>query len=471
MMRPKKYSKDCANDLQNVRCLAKVVKNCNSHIADGRFSGFCIDSRTIKKSNVFIAIKGKRLDGHRYIGEAFKRGASVAIAEKNTGFPKKYKDRILLVDDTRYALRAIAGHHRARFRLPVIAVTGSCGKTTVKEILAFLLKDKFSVLKSVASYNNQIGIPLTLLKIKPSHTICVVELGTNTKGEINRLRQICRPDTVILTNIAESHLAGFGSKAQVYKEKISAIKKAGKNQVCFINADDEYLRKIPAGIKKITFGINTNADYKAVNVTTGLNKTSFLLGKHKICSSLNGTHNVYNILAAVACARNYGIKWDRIEDIIRKYRNPCRNRFNVRMSAGRVIINDAYNANPYSFTKSVETLTRLFPKKRKIVVAGDMLELGKKSDAYHKKLGMFIANSGIDKLFTVGKKARFISEGAVQAGMPCYNAVHYRNKKKLTEKIFSDFHENNVILFKGSHSTGLSQTCEKIEKRISRGNK
>ena len=350
--------------------------------------GVSIDSRTIKTEEIFIAIRGDRFDGHSFIQEAIrKRARAIILCRRFSNKLKKIvrnsnrKVSFIAVSDTRKALGRLACFHRSRFSIPIIAITGSNGKTTVKDMLAWVLSSQARVLKNPGTQNNDIGLPLTLLKLDISHDVVVLELGTNHFGEIAYLADISGPNLGIITNIGLSHLEYLKNLSGVYKEKVSLLKELRLPKIAILNADDSKLAGLRNNKKifKATFGIKNKCDFKASSIrVTANNKLEFLVNANLSCKvRLNtiGYANVYNALAVITAARLLGFRYGSINQRLGSFIFPPGRLRLIKLNSIS-FLDDTYNANPNSLSEALSVLSRVKIKGRRILVLGDMLELG-----------------------------------------------------------------------------------------------
>jgi len=433
------------------------------------FGDIGIDSRKSKAGELFIAIRGRRFDGHDYLAQAFRKGVKAALVSKiPEGFSRdsNLKDAVLIkVKDTVRALQDISAHYRRKFKLKVIAVTGSNGKTTTKDLIAHILQTKFSVLKSAGNFNNQIGIPLSLLRIKEYHQLAVLELGASALGEIKLLSRLVQPHFGIITNISPAHLEFFGTLDNVAKAKAELIESLDKEGVVFLNNDDPYLGRMKNKIRGefVTFAIKEKADFQARNIAfvNFSNSTFKINGQIEVSLPLLGRHNIYNALAASAVARTLDISWDSIKSALADF-SPPPMRMEFKETGGLKVINDAYNANPYSVKAAVESLLNLKSRGRKILVLGDMLELGDSTRYFHRQLGEEIGASGIDYLLTVGDFSRFTAKGARRSGMADKYIFHSDSIKDVLSVLKNIVKKEDILLIKGSRAMKLERIIEGI---------
>jgi len=422
-----------------------------------------IDTRTIKKGGIFIAIEGRRFNGHDFVEEAFKRGASAAVVSKITQKFLPYTHRLTRVNNTLSALGAIARHHRKRFNIPVIAITGSNGKTTAKDTVSHVLSEEYRVLRNDTSKNNLIGLPLTLLRLNKSHKIAVLEMGMSASGEIEKLCRIAMPQIGVITNIGPSHLEFLGSLKNIFAAKSELLRMLPKGSTVYLNKDDRYLSKIkPAKYKRVFFGIDNTCAFQAEELAYKDNKWHFSVEGHAFKLAAPGRHNIYNALISIAIARRFGLKFSAIEKRINSYRQNSSMRLEFRNIRGVKILNDAYNSNPLSMKCAVDTLTRYTGCGKKIVVSGDMLELGDKAKAMHESVGRLIALSGVDTLITLGSLSRHVGLAARKKGLKeVYHARSHKDAAGFLKKITRP---DDMVLVKGSRSMQMERVIEEFKK-------
>ena len=426
---------------------------------EGRFSGVSIDSRTVKDNDIFIAINGERFDGHNFAAEAIEKGAACVIVAKDKAVTlgSRVPCNLISVKDTTESLASLAYYHRKRFDIPVICISGSNGKTTTKEILTGLLSAKYNVLKNEGNQNNAIGLSLNLLNLKATHQIAVLELGTNHFGEIKELTRIASPNVAIITNIGPAHLEFFQDAKGVLKEKWQLIEELSPPCIAILNADDTLLREKmfcqphDADINIFTFGIKENADFRASSIRCLGRKTHFNIKNKPIVLNTISRVNVYNALAAYAASRIFSID---AFDIIEKFKNMKfpKARFEVKKINGINVIDDAYNANPASFSWALESLKNIRSRGRKIVVMGDMLELGREKETLHRDIGALLSASKVDMIVAVGSLSHIASEAAVKRGFDIKQVYKCLSNKE-AKKIISDIaRANDTVLLKGSRA-------------------
>ena len=432
-----------------------------------RFNGVSIDSRTLKRGNVFVAIRGKNLDGHRFIAPAVRKGASLlVVSEKISGAANL---PVILVKDTTAALGQIAGAYRKSFDIPVIAITGSAGKTTTKDMIAAVLGAKFKVLKNVRTLNNQYGVSLTVLGLKPSHDALVIELGTSNPGEIQRLAAIAQPTVAILTNIGESHLKGLKNRSGVYKEKSAIFRGIGAKGHVIFNNDDPYLRKIRGEKKRpgiLTCGIERKSDLQARQIRVKNNrKTCFHVNGHGFILNTPAPYYVYNALAAIACGRLFGVSDRESKKALAKLTFGS-HRQQMRTIGGVTVIDDTYNSNPVSVRNALKTLDALRAKGKKIFITADMLELGARSTPLHREKGRWIARSTTDVAITVGKFSRHAA-GSIRQGNRSIDVFHHASFAGISERLKKLCRPGDIVLVKGSRGMKMERVVESLERHLS----
>jgi UDP-N-acetylmuramoyl-tripeptide--D-alanyl-D-alanine ligase len=424
------------------------------------------DSRSLEPGCLFVAIRGERFDGHSYIREAVDKGAVLVMAEKSASIPDGVP--AVLVEDTVEALGKLAEYHRSRFNIPVIAVTGSVGKTSTKEMIAATLSEKFKVHKTRGNFNNEIGLPLSVLELDNSHQAAVFEMGMRGFGEIDYLSRIVRPDIAVITNIGISHIERLGSRQNILKAKLEIIRWMGGDGVVVLNGDDELISGLHGLLEQETifYGMDESCDVRANDLLSrGEEGVCFSVRykgrEHRYFVPAPGIHNVQNALAAVSTALVLGFDDEAIEKGLLRYSGD-RMRMNITEADGIKVINDAYNAAPDSVSSAIRVLCEIGTNRRKWAVLGDMLELGDWAEDAHRQIGMQAAEAGIDYLVAVGDLARWYVEGALDHGMPLDNARLFQDADDARRFISRKIARGDVILFKGSRMMNLDVLAEKL---------
>lgn len=425
---------------------------------DAPIKGVSIDSRTLKRGDLFIAIKGERFDGHDFIVEAAKKGASCVVAERN--ILQKVNIPLILVKDSIKALGDIAHFHRKRFTVPVIGITGSCGKTTAKEMLSFLLEEKFRVLKNEGTKNNQIGLPMTLLKLNPHHDIVVLEMGSNHFGEIKYLSKISAANIGVILNIGPAHLEFFGNLSAVFREKYELIRNLNEPAIGILNADDKFLSTILKKNEDKTlfgFGLKSKCDFLARDLRTDKDGLVFELNRYRIRLNSPGLFNAYNALASVACVRLFGLSYPAAISRLEKFKSPP-GRLNLRKINNAVFIDDTYNSNPLSLKESFNALKNIGTKGRKIAVIGDMLELGRKAKGFHLQAGKTLSQI-CDIIIIAGKFSRYIALGAKKSRFNKEGLYLCGSSREAKDILFNVIKPStdDVVLVKGSRAMKMEE--------------
>jgi UDP-N-acetylmuramoyl-tripeptide--D-alanyl-D-alanine ligase len=441
----------------------RAVTGTALHIAGELFTGVSTDSRTVQKGELFVPLKGPRFDGHTFIGDAFARGAAGSLCDKGRekGFSKA-AGSIILVEDANQALLDLARDKRARIDATFIALTGSNGKTTTKELLTRMMETTFPVAYNERNYNNRIGVSQTLLGIQSSPTFVILELGTNNKGEIAELASLVKPDMSLITNVNPSHLQGLGDIEGVFREKTDLFRATREGGLLFVNKDDLHLSSYkpdrPRPIHR--FSILTKAD-STLHIRTDKGLAGFeidlKLGDETVTTStsLLGAHNLYNILAAAAVAHTAGVTATNIGRAIELFQ-PYAGRFRSIASArGYVVIDDTYNANPASMEKAVAALLRLPCKGKKIAILGDMKELGEQTAYYHRELGRLLFRADITLILLLGDQIRVVQD-EVKNG----HALHFRDSSALLNHALQVAEKDDIILVKGSRALKMDGIVE-----------
>ncbi|MEA1971584.1 MAG: UDP-N-acetylmuramoyl-tripeptide--D-alanyl-D-alanine ligase [Thermodesulfobacteriota bacterium] len=441
------------------------------------FEGLSTNSEDVIGGNLFIPLIGERFNGHSFIPDAIKNGASGLLVQRGEeeitrGVPGDVS--VVLVDDTLHALGDIANLWRNKFTIPVVAVTGSSGKTTTKEMIATVAGLSGNVLKSRGNYNNLVGLPLSLLELKPGHEMAVIEMGTNRRGEIERLTTIAEPDIGVITNIGLAHLEGFGSVDVVMEEKGDLFSNMKDNGVAVINRDDAFSRILADRWigRNISFGIDENAFVRAERIfMRGERGVSFTLemgGTGKgIDMTVVGRHNIYNALACAAACRAMDIEYDLICDGLSGFRQ-IQGRMDVhRLKGGGIVIDDTYNANPASAMEALKALNDLKGNNESIVIFGDMLELGEEAERLHEKIGRAMADTGVGSIFLRGDFAGAVARGAIEGGFREDHIYFAETPDRIIETLRSLLREEDWILVKGSRGMKMEEFLQVIIEEFS----
>ncbi len=435
--------------------------------ADVRFSAVSIDSRTLAAGELFIALRGPRFDGHEFLDQAARRGACAAVVMRAQSCPLPQ----VVVEDSRLALGRLAAAWRRRHPVPLVAVTGSNGKTTVKEMVASILHGRGAGVVTRGNYNNDVGMPLTLLRLQQKHAFAVVEMGANRPGDIQYLTGIARPDVAVITNAAPAHLEGFGDIAGVARAKGEIFGGLSARGTAVLNHDDARIgvwRVMTEHCHRLGFGIRQPADFRASRLALREGGSRFLLqtpaGEVEVQLHLAGRHNVMNALAAAAAAYAVGASPEEIRRGLERMR-PVRGRLERKPGrAGLQVIDDTYNANPGSVRAALEVL--MASAGQKVLVLGDMAELGNASQALHEQVGRQARMMGVDRIYTVGEGA------AIAAGAFGREARHFNDQAALIEALVEDYVTGMqqpaaaTILVKGSRSMQMERVVEALTSGI-----
>jgi UDP-N-acetylmuramoyl-tripeptide--D-alanyl-D-alanine ligase len=426
--------------------------------------GYSIDSRTLTAGDLFIAIAGERFDGHEYVQAALEKGAVgaiVAAEKKVAGDPL----RLLQVEDTLKALQLLGAAARRLWGKPLLAVTGSAGKTTTKEILAHILATRFRVMKSSGNLNNHIGLPLQLLKLEAEHDLAVVEMGMNHAGEIRALGALAHHDLAVVTTVAPVHLEFFGSLAEIARAKYEIIETLHSGGVAVLNADDEYVCQFGRDFKGkvVTFGIKRAADVSAQNIKlNGAEGSTFelVVGSvgEPVTFPLVGEHNIYNALAAAAAAMERGLTPSQAAMALSGIAPPDK-RGQVLQIGGATIINDCYNSNPRALEAMIDTLASM-KAERRILVVGEMLELGPTAESLHRECGKHAAEKKIDLVIGVRGMARAVAEAACGAGT---QAQFVETPEQAGEWLAHNLRPGDAVLLKASRGVKLERALEMVQ--------
>lgn len=436
--------------------------------SSGTFSGVSIDSRTISEGEVFYALRGEKFDGHNFIDKALIKGTGAVVDSRPVSLPK---DRVIIyVNDTLKALQDLAHFLRIKLDIPVVAITGSNGKTTTKEMVYSVLSGSFKTLKNEGNLNNHIGLPLSLMRLEPDHEAIVLEMGMNAPGEIRRLCEITVPTHGIVTNIGSAHLGRLGSYEAVRDAKLEILESLS---VAVLNADDRFLMQGVAETEKfngeiITFSINNDSHVMAKDIQRTERGSYFKLefkdaGLVPVNLNIHGVFNVYNALAASAVCFSLGIQIDKIKNALENFSSfPMR--FEVIEKKGITVINDAYNANPASMEESLKELVRLGRRGRRIAALGDMRELNDFSEDAHRTLGRKLSEMNVDVFIAVGEMMSLAAEECMKlkGGKSVPEIYTFRDVNDANEDIINIVKHGDIILTKGSRLMQMDKIAGRI---------
>lgn len=428
----------------------------------GLITGVTTDSRQVKSGELFVALRGERFDGHEFIEQAIRNGARAVVIDRNVPVPASAKNgavSVLKVDNSVEALGSLARFYRRQLlrSVRVIAVTGSNGKTTTREMIHHVLSKYKKGHRSPRNFNNAVGVPLTLFGIEPDHEFVVVEIGTNHRGEVAALARIVEPDIAVITHVGPTHLEGLGDIDGVSVEKVSIVAGLREHGVVVCGTEHEgTLERLRAlGQPLITFGLDDGADICARKVLWQQGRLSFETSDGcRVAMQIGGIHNVKNALAALAVARRMGLTNQQVAEALGDFA-AVEGRMCYHNVNDIIIIDDSYNANPASMDAALAELGRHRAAGRRIFVCGDMCELGDASDAYHRVLGEKIAAAPVDLLLTVGPQAALTANAALEGGMGKGSIQRAVSSKRLARLIKSMIRDEDVILVKGSRAMEL----------------
>jgi UDP-N-acetylmuramoyl-tripeptide--D-alanyl-D-alanine ligase len=439
---------------------------------DTVFHGVTTDSRQVREGNLFVALQGDKFDGHDFVLMARKRGAVGILVhnEKKIKITEEYKGvTVIRVADTLKALGDLAQDYRKSFTIPVIGLTGSSGKTTTKEMLATIIGRGKNILTTEGNLNNLIGLPQTIFRITPDHELVILEMGTNTRGEIKRLTQIAVPDIGLITNVGPAHLAGFGSVDIVREEKGDLFLHMNLAGTAIVNLDDEAVR-IAAGRwtgRRITFGMSLDADVTAKDIEkNGARGVRFnlVIGDKvsKVEMKIVGIHHVYNALAAAAAAWAAGIDRKMIAEGLVSFQPVAGRMQMIKLQNCAFVLDDSYNANPASVREALMTLKDLKNHHSGYVFLGDMLELGAAADEMHRKIGILMATIGVNAVFLQGDFSTVTAAGALEGGMPRENIFFLSADEDGMPYLKKHLKKNDWVLVKGSRRMKMEKIVAQI---------
>ena len=430
------------------------------------FTKVSTDTRTLTEDSLFVALKGDTFDGHNFLATAKEKGALGAIVETGRGI-----DGLVCIEvpSPLAAYQALARYHRRRFNIPVVAITGSSGKTTTKELVATVLGAQFNVLKTEKNFNNEIGLPKTLLELTPDHEACVVEMGMRGLGQIEELALIAEPTVGVITNVGTSHIELLGSQEKIAQAKSELVQHIGADGTVVLNEDDDFVRAMGTLTegKKIFYGIHRSATVTGSQLRykkDGIKFTCRCFDElFDVFLPMIGEHNVYDALAAVAVGRALGVPSQKIARALGDFKGMSM-RQEIISFPDFVILNDAYNANPGSMAESIKALGQL-DGKRKIAMLGDMLELGDYSEQAHREIGKLLADEGYGAVFTFGEAAKFIATAAKENGVPFVKVCDSHLDMAMAYRDILT--KGDVILVKGSRGLRMERVVEELKEASS----
>lgn len=445
----------------NIRNITEACKGTYygpTELLDTEVSSIYTDSRKIEKNSLFIPIKGERVDGHDFIENVFEMGALVTLSEKKLDEEFPY----VLVDSSLQALKDLAEFYLQQLQIPVVGVTGSVGKTSTKEMIASVLEQKYNTLKTDGNFNNEIGLPLTVFRLRDEHEAAVLEMGISDFGEMSRLTKVARPDIAVITNIGLCHLENLKSRDGILQAKTEIFEGLKENGSIILNGDDDKLATVTEyhGICPVFFGYNEdNSIYADQIENLGLKGVKCCIhtaqGEFKVQIPVPGMHMVMNAMAACGVGLAMGLSLEQIKAGIESLK-PVRGRTNIIYGENYTVIDDCYNANPVSMKASIDVLMDALG--RKVCVLGDMFELGEQEAALHAQVGEYAAEKSLDLLVTIGNLSRHISEAAaVNEKCKC---IHFDTKQQAFEELPKFLQKGDSILVKASHGMEFPEVVE-----------
>ncbi len=453
----------------------KVLAGDPSPSAKRRFRHISTDSRSIRKGDLFVALQGERFDGHDFVPTVLAQGAAGAIVHDEYRLPQGKGARALTgertepflfgVRDPLFAYQQLATHHRSRFDIPVVAVTGSNGKTTTKEMVASVLGQRWRTLKTEGNLNNRIGVPHTLFRLTARYEAAVIEMGVDQQGQTTRLCEIVRPTIGVITNIGPDHLEFFGSMEGSAQAKAELLDLLPADGAAILNADDPYFDYLAsrAQCRVVSFGLCDRADVRAADVHSdakrGTSFRLFLPGKSRhtpVSIKVHGLHNVTNALAAAAVGFALSLPGATVAQGLARFR-PAAMRSQIVAHHGVQILNDCYNANPASMKAALQVLAEWTPSRERVAVLGDMLELGRDTQQLHREVGHFLATLNLSRLVTCGSLGREIAEGARRSGMLDSSIVELPDASAAADWLRKTVRQGDVVLVKASRGMKMEQ--------------
>ena len=445
------------------------VENEITSFADIEITGVSIDSRKIESGNLFIPFKGENSDGHKYVEDSLKKGASAALWQSDVPNPPTHLP-ILIVDNCLVALQELAREYRKQLQVKVVGITGSNGKTTTKDMTASLLSTAYKVQKTEGNYNNHIGLPLTVLGLDEDTDIAVLEMGMSGRGEIEFLTKLASPDAVVITNIGESHLLDLGSREGIAEAKLEILQGLKDGGLAVLHGDEpllmERINKYKGNVRVQTFGRSDTNNFFPIDIIQLEQGNMFKIKESDENFELPvlGTHNILNAIAAIIIAHYFDVPFNKMNEGLANVKLT-----NMRMELvegfhGEKIINDAYNASPTSMMAAIELVSNLKGYKKIILVLGDMLELGPQEEQYHQQIGEGLNPEKIDYVFTYGKLAEHIAEGA-RSALGKNRVFSFMEKRELIKVLEQHVNNDSLVLVKASRGMRLEEIVTALQKK------
>lgn len=453
-----------------------IIEVCNGELYCGNMDlkcdNFSKDTRSIEKGDIYIGIKGEKFDGNLFYKDAFNKGASACILDKDSFLKIKdnieYKDKtIVLVENSVKSLQKLASFKRSLYDIPVIAITGSVGKTSTKDIIASVIGEEYNVLKTEGNYNNEIGLPLTILKLK-DHNAMVLEMGMNALNEISLLSTIAKPNIAVITNIGTAHIGNLGSRENILKAKLEIMDGLDRNGILFLNNDNDIINSHIEELKNVinvkTIGINNSSDIMATNIIDNVFSSNFNINGLNITVNVGGEAFIYNSLMAYAVGKYLKINDTSIIKGIEKFKLSANRMEKIINNKGVTIINDTYNASYDSVVNAIDLISKT-NYNRKILLLGDILELGNFSEEIHKNIGNYIIHKNIDYVILVGNEVKNIYNELVKNNYNNENISIFNKEDETYSFLENFFKENDIVLIKGSHGMNLINIVDKLREK------
>ncbi len=445
-----------------IKAVNGVINN-NIDTKDIFIKNVSTDTRNIKPGDLFIPIIGEKFDGHNFINDAFEKGAVACLSQKNIDT----NNIVINVKDTKKALKDFATYYRSLFNIPVVALTGSSGKTTTKDMLASCLSIKYKTLKTEGNFNNEIGLPLTIFNIEEDTEVVVLEMGMNHFGEIRNLSEIAKPDIALITNIGVSHIENLGSREGILRAKYEIFDYLKENGIKVLNGDDDMLCTLKEENNKLKtyfYSINKKLDAYATNIKeNGINGISATINyfnkSFNVLLSLPGKHIISNALAVTLVCESLGLKEDEIKKGLETFK-PSKMRMDIIKTDKYTIINDVYNANPNSMKASLDVLATL--EGRKVAILGDMFELGNYSNDMHYEIGKYAVEKDIDELIFIGDYSYYMLQGAKDNIKNNSSINYFKTQDEFINNVDNLLKIGDTILVKASRGMKLENTVDKI---------
>lgn len=431
---------------------------------ENEVSGVVIDSRLAKKRSVFFALDGTEMNGHDFALSAYKNGACAVVVKREIEGADCFQ---IKVEDTLKALYDMAKSYKDRFDIPFVALTGSAGKTTTKDMTASVLSKKYKTMKTIGNFNSTTGVPLTLFNLEQGDEIAVVEMGMNHKGEIEKISELVEPDLAMITNVGVTHIENLGSKENIFKAKTEITKGLKKGGTLLVNGDDEFFKDYTNDeFNVVKVGIS-HGDFRAADILYSSKGAKFMVdynGKnYTFCTKIPAKYSVYNALFAIYTGFHFGLNYEQIKEGLDDFM-PTGNRMKIEEVNGITLIDDTYNSNPEALKEALGLLNRIGGNNRKVAVLGDMLELGEKSEEEHEACGKAAAENGVELLLACGDYAMHYIKGAGENGMDPGKALYFFEKNYLVEEVFDFLKEGDFVLVKASRGMKFEDVVDAIKK-------